>query len=143
MIFTVFDRNVFEEFLESHPSDFDAHIGATSALLDQIPPFDITIAFANELGQVSRMTIYAVEFVNEGQTMSIEDILLENVTQYVARDIDPMRSVGKRRIDENGRLTQEMIPVRATSLLNDEDYKEYKKRLSPFEAFKTRNNPYI
>src|SRR3990167_8296788 len=125
MIFTVFDKNVLEEFLSAHPSDFDAHNPITSAVLDQVPPFDITIVFANELGQVSRMTIYGVEFVNEGQTMSIEDILLENVVQYVARDIDPMRVVSRRTVDEGNRLTQDIRPLFASALLTEDDYTEY------------------
>lgn len=143
MIFTVFDRNVLTEFLESHPSDFDAHLPATTALIDQLPPFDITIAFANELGQTSRMAIYGCEFVNEGQTMSIEDLLLENVVQYVARDIDPMRSVSRRRIDENNRLTQDKIATTASSLLNDPVYKKFKNQQSSFDRFTTRRDPFI
>ncbi len=142
MIFTVFDKNVLEEFLEAHPSDFDAHNPVTSALLDQIPPFDITIAFANELGQVSRMAIYGVEFVNEGQTMSIEDIFLENTVQYVARDIDPMRIVSQRKVDENMRMVQEIKPLSASSLLTEDDYDDYKRKLSPYERFKHRRSPF-
>lgn len=143
MIFTVFDSNVLEEFLEAHPSDYDAHNPSTTALLDQIPPFDITVAFANELGQVSRMAIYGVEFVNEGQTMSIEDMLLENVVQYVARDYDPMRSVSRRLIDENNRLTAQALPLKGSALLADNDYADFKDKLDPFGRFKARVNPFI
>lgn len=143
MIFTVFDKNVLSEFLEAHPSDFDAHLPTTAAIADQLPPFDITVAFANELGQVSRMTIYGVELVNEGMVMSIEDMLLENVVQYVARDIDPMRIVGRRKVDENNRLVQDLIPVRASELLNDQRYIKYKESLTPYERFKNRRKPYI
>ncbi len=143
MIFTVFDRNVIDEFLETHPSDFDINNPATTALIDQVSPFDITIAFANELGQVSRMAIYGIEFVNEGQTMSIEDLLLENVTQFVAADYDPMRPVGRRKIDENNRLSQEMIPLRASALLGEQDYQDYKNKISPYERFSSRKNPFV
>lgn len=142
MIFTVFDRNVLYDFLESHPSDFDAHNPSTSAILDQIPPFDISIAFANELGQVSRMTIYGVEIINEGQTMSIEDLLLENVVQYVARDIDPMRLVSNRKIDENNRISASNGLLKASSLLDDDDYKSFKQNMNPFDRYKTRNDPF-
>lgn len=143
MIFTVFDTNVLEEFLESHPSDYDAHNPSTTCLLDQIPPFDITVAFANELGQVSRMSIYGVEFVNEGQTMSIEDLLLENVVQYVARDYDPMRAVSTRKIDENNRLTAAALPLKASALIAENDYQDFKDQLDPFTRFKGRVNPFI
>jgi hypothetical protein len=143
MIFTVFDTNALDQFLESHPSDFDAHNPTSTALLDQIPPFDITIAFANELGQVSRMAIYGIELVNEGMTMSIEDLLLENVVQFVARDYDPMRAVSRRKLDESNLMTNQIVSLKASSLLDEEDYQTFKEGLSPFERFKRRANPFI
>lgn len=91
MIFTVFDRNALFELLET--SSYDADDQFQSAIKDQLPPIDMTIAFANEYGALSRMTLYGVEFISEGQTMSIEDIILEDVCQFVARDVDPMTPV--------------------------------------------------
>lgn len=105
MIFTVFDRNVLFGLLAADPSDFHANYEHTAAILDQLPPMDITITFANEYGSLSRQTIYGIEFVSEGQTMSIEDILLEDVVQYVARDVDPMTPV----VDEDGRQYSEIL----------------------------------
>lgn len=93
MIFTVFDRNILFELLDFDPSDFDGDNRFTAAILDQIPPIDITITFANEYGSLSRMTIYGVEFVSEGKTMSIENLFLESEVQYIARDLDPMTPV--------------------------------------------------
>lgn len=91
MIFTIFDRNVLFELLET--SSYDADDQFQSAIKDQLPPMDLTISFANEYGALSRMSLYGVEFVSEGQTMSIEDIILEDVCQFVARDVDPMTPV--------------------------------------------------
>lgn len=142
MIFTVFDTNVLEQFLESHPADFDMHNSTSTAIIDQIPPFDITVAFANELGQVSRMAIYGVEIVNEGQTMSIEDMFMENVVQFVAQDYDPMRVVGARVIDENNRMTGNATPLKASALIDEADYQEYKDKLNPFDRFKRRVDPF-
>jgi hypothetical protein len=48
---------------------------------------------ANEYGAVSRMALYGVEFLNTGYTFSIEDLLLEEIVQFVARDIDPLNSI--------------------------------------------------
>jgi hypothetical protein len=125
-----------------YPSDFDG-VRYTSALLDQLPPVDIIVSFANEYGSVSRMTLYGVEFVNEGQIMSIEDILTENTVSYVARDYDPMRSVSKRKLDENSRLMQQIQPKRASDLLLEEDYKEITKGLDPYTRQKSRREPFI
>ena len=57
---------------------------------DEIPPFDISISFMNESGQSSKMTIYDVYVVSEGQTMSIEDMITENTMQFIAMDIEQM-----------------------------------------------------
>ena len=62
-------------------------------IADEIPPFDITISFANEYGYDSRMAIYGVRLVNEGQTMSINDIYIENTYEYVATDIEILDSL--------------------------------------------------
>jgi len=142
LIFTVFNEHVLYEFLEADASDFDSNV-YTSALIDQLPPVDILVSFANEYGQTSRMTIYGVEFVNEGQVMSIEDILTENVVNFVARDLDPMRSVSARKLDENSIMTSLSQPKRASDLLLEEDYKAVKESIDPFARFKRRRNPFL
>jgi hypothetical protein len=142
MIFTVFHEHVLYEFLEAHASDFDAST-YTSALIDQLPPVDILLSFANEYGQVSRMTIRGVEFGAEGQTMSIEDIMTENVVNYVARDVDPMRAVSKRKLDEHSIMTAQVQPMRASDLLLEEDYQGLKDALDPFKRFRRRRNPFL
>ncbi len=54
---------------------------------DQIPPFDITLAAANEAGSLAVMRIYGVELLNEGYGVSIDDIVSEHQHTYVARTI--------------------------------------------------------
>lgn len=143
IIFTVFDEHVLYRFLEAHASDFDAYKGTTSALLDQLPPVDINVSFANEYGSVSRLTILGVEFVEEGQTMSIEDILTENVVTYVARDIDPMRSVKQRKLDNSSRLINEFNTKTASDLILEEDYQRVKNATDPYARLKARRNPFL
>ena len=143
LVFTVFDQNVLWEMMEAHASDFDAN-NATSAILDQLPPVDILIAFANEYGSLSRMTIYGVEFVSEGQVMSIEDLLTENTVSYVARDLDPMRAVGTKVKMDNGSawLQQDFIGKKASDLLYEDDYLAIQKD-SPYDRFLQRRNPFL
>jgi hypothetical protein len=57
---------------------------------DQIPPFDISITFANEYGQSAVRNLYGVELLNEGSGASMDDIVIEETMTYVARDIGPM-----------------------------------------------------
>jgi len=89
MIFVVFDRNPLYEILKA----LDTNQGApndryTSPVADQIPPIDLILWFSNEYGHKSVLRLYGVEFLQEGQTHSINDLYTENVMQYVARDID-------------------------------------------------------
>lgn len=142
IVFTVFNEHVLWKILEAHPNDFDSS-SYTGALLDQLPPMDITIAFANEYGQTSRMAIYGVEFMNEGQTMSIEDILTENAVQWVARDFDPMRSVGERKFDESSRMMSEWASMKASDLILEDEYQNEKNMLDPFYRFNRRSNPFL
>ena len=142
LIFTVFNQHVFYELLEAHVSDFDG-VKYTSAVMDQLPPLDIIVTFANEYGHLSRMEIYGVEFVSDGMTMSIEDILTENVCNYVARDYNPMRAVATREIDKVSQQLQASMGMKASDLLLEEDYKIYKNANSPFERFNQRRNPFL
>lgn len=60
---------------------------------DQIPPFDITLAAANEYGSLAIMRIYGVEILNEGYGVSIDDIVSEQQMTYVARTLVGWRPV--------------------------------------------------
>lgn len=62
--------------------------------VDQIPPFDITLAAANEYGALAVMRIYGVEILNEGYGVSIDDIVSEQQMTYVARTLIGWRPVG-------------------------------------------------
>lgn len=54
---------------------------------DEVPPFDITISYANEPGQMARKEILGVEILNEGSGVSMDDILIQESMTYVARGI--------------------------------------------------------
>lgn len=65
---------------------------------DQIPPFDITLAAANEYGSLAVMRIYGCEILNEGYGVSIDDIVSETQMTYVARTLIGWRPVKDERI---------------------------------------------
>lgn len=65
---------------------------------DQIPPFDVTLAAANEYGSMAVMRIYGVEILNEGYGVSIDDIVSEQQMTYVARTLIGWRPVKDERI---------------------------------------------
>jgi hypothetical protein len=55
-----------------------------------LPPFDIVISFFNEYGQSAKMKIFGITIVDEGQTISIDDLITEQTYTYMARGIQPM-----------------------------------------------------
>jgi hypothetical protein len=93
MIFTMLDREVLWPLLQLNPLDATWNgpgyqYSNYAPMLDQLPPFDVSIVFQNEYGDISSMAIYGVEIVDEGMSMSIDDILTEKTCSYVALDID-------------------------------------------------------
>lgn len=60
---------------------------------DEVPPFDITISFANEYGQAAALVIYGVEILNEGNGFSIDNVLSQKQCTFVARSVKPLHSV--------------------------------------------------
>ena len=67
---------------------------------DQIPPFDITLAAANEYGDLAVMGIFGVEFLNEAWGISIDDLVSEKQYTYLARNISWWKWLPNTRIDE-------------------------------------------
>ena len=86
MVFAVFNKHFASEIL----NDLGAASGDGVVLPDEIPALDITINFANEYGRMSRMAIYGVKLINEGQVMSINDLYTENTYQFVALGLEPL-----------------------------------------------------
>ena len=62
---------------------------ASAWYADQVPPFDIVLAAANEYGAQAVMKIFGVELLNENSGVSIDDIVTEQQYTYIARSITP------------------------------------------------------
>jgi len=62
---------------------------AAPLFADQLLPYDSTLAAANEYGQGSMMRIFAIEILNEGSGISIDDTSNEVQMTYIARLITP------------------------------------------------------
>jgi len=107
LIFTVFDRHVlyeiqkdlkrkYQEMLAMYTQHgkeyaYSARFNNLKFVADEMPPFDVIIHMTDESSAVgSKMAIRGVRVTNEGQTMSINDMITENVMQYLAVDIDLM-----------------------------------------------------
>jgi hypothetical protein len=62
---------------------------------DQVLPFDITLAAANEYGAAASAKLFGVEILNEGFGTSIDDSVLESQATFVARSVAPLQAVGR------------------------------------------------
>lgn len=86
LIFTQFDLYTFYRLKE-----FRNHLDNNLfPLADMLPPFDVVISFSNEVGAFSKMKIYGITIVDEGGTMSIDDLISETTYTYMARGIQPI-----------------------------------------------------
>jgi hypothetical protein len=65
---------------------------------DEIPPFDITISFANEYGQKAVLVIYGAEILNEGSGFSIDSVTTEKACTFVARRVDYMKNPEEKKV---------------------------------------------
>lgn len=131
LLFVVFNQAVLHELLNPDKSEIEYYNRSTT-LPDQIPPFDIIINFANELGSISQLIIYGVEIQDEGQVMSIDNMALENTMRFVARDIDPMRLTGARQLSTTSGGDIKIGAYKSTDLLNSDFYKRIDSRYNPF-----------
>ena len=61
---------------------------------DQIPPFDIVLAAANEYGALAIMKILGVELMNSGYGISVDDIVSEHSYTWIAHGLVPWQSQG-------------------------------------------------
>jgi len=136
MVFTIFHEHVFHELMKlsmryysTGSSDFDRYT-YTTMLIDQLPPIDISLIFANEYGAISHMGLYGVEFFQEGMTFSIEDIYSESTVSYVARDFDPLRILSQKEITSQG--VSKQWKNTASDMLREKQIVAYRTRRDPF-----------
>lgn len=110
LIFTQFDEYTFYR-LQQYRDQIRHNL---FPLADMLPPFDIILTFSNEFGLFSKMKIMGVTIVDEGGTMSVDDLISEQTYTYMARGIQPLinytPSEYERWWDPLG-LTQEQKPV--------------------------------
>jgi hypothetical protein len=80
------------EYVLTDPTYQSLNELATPWYSDQILPFDITLAGANEYGAMLTK-LFGIEILNEGTGHSIDDPVTEMQATFVARAIEPMQAV--------------------------------------------------
>jgi hypothetical protein len=144
MIFTLFNKHALWDLVEAGSAFYSSGVGIRgtdsgypeldTVLVDQLPPFDITLLASNELGDTSYAAIYGVEIVNDGRTISIQDIITESVMQFVCRDYEDLRPLMSRRRSLALGLTGGKEKT-ATDV--------FEERRTEFERRRIRLNPFV
>lgn len=145
MVFTIFEHSTLAELLETYRYENDRAapsngLNLAYVMLDQLPPFDVTINFVNEYGFGSRMTILGCELHSEGQVMSIEDMITEQTVQYTARNMIFMHSLEKDTLRVHDPNT--LPPVRH-DLTFDTILRHPNLPKSTVNALRKTRNPFI
>lgn len=66
---------------------------------------DIVVNASNEYGSFAQMRIHGVEIINEGSSMSVDDIQVSQACTFVATAITPWSKQGVIRIKDDGKTT--------------------------------------
>lgn len=151
LVFSVFNKHFAQNLMDSL-----GYPAGSAFLVDELPPFDITISAANEYGYRSRLAIYGIRLLNEGQVMSVNDVYTENTYQFFATDLEYLTAEMLYTRDETSKLyklkdsisTNSYIDNRilSNSFLITPDINNYEKfinksiRLTSIEKQPTREN---
>jgi hypothetical protein len=130
MIFTIFEEHPLSKLIRAMGKSKRWNSPEVATLLpDQIPPVDLTIVFANEYGAISEQRLYGVEFLNDSSTYSAENLLSEQVMQFVCRDVDVLTSKGRVRLSRLQQFSETDPEFTGSRLYNESDYQHYLERL--------------
>lgn len=72
------------------PAHFERLRPDTVLYADQLPPFDITVTYANELGQTAFMKIFYVDVLSDSGGVSIDSMVMERPLTWIARRMSPI-----------------------------------------------------
>lgn len=107
LIFTVFNEYAFYR-LGQYKEFLARQNGFFAPVADMLPPFDIVLSFFNEYGQASKMKIFGVTIIDEGQTVSIDDLITEQTYTYMARGIQPLTKMVGPSEQDSARSQEEV-----------------------------------
>jgi hypothetical protein len=63
--------------------------------VDQLPPFDATLVFADEYGHTSYRKLLGIDMLTDGTVYSVQDQITEQTITYMASDFTPLLPSGK------------------------------------------------
>ena len=93
-ILTPFTVDVLYRFLCNYNGQ-DMSKDSQFVKVDQLPPFDVTLQFADEYGHTSYRRLLGVDMLTDGTVYSVNDQITEQTITYMAADFTPLVPVGK------------------------------------------------
>lgn len=101
LVFLTFDRHVIYEFIDALKSSWESLWEGRGFVppfpanlrMDAMPPFDVTITAANEMGLTGVARVKGIVVVDEGQTARIDQLATDATLQFVARDVEPWHPI--------------------------------------------------
>ena len=91
MIFSVLGEHPLSGLMSGTATMSD-YLKATNDI-SLLPPFDLTLLIGNEYGSASILNIYGIEFIDEGFTVSVNDVYSELTVQYLCRDVSMLTDI--------------------------------------------------
>lgn len=95
-------RKIYEELLRQGRL-YEASKIPSFFLMDELPPFNITVTALNEFGRGGRFSLMGCMIMEEGQVVSIADLAPYQTYTFVALGITPMESA--TRVSRQSRTT--------------------------------------
>ena len=130
MVFTLLNKHWLRELQDQVPYLHDYPTLKT----DELPLFDIMIISANEYGSSVHMFIYGIDFTDEAQTVSVENLFTENTFQFVAREISVFDNF---LVTESDSISSSYYSIKTGVLKN------YYMNQEPLQSLKVKREPEI
>lgn len=94
MVFNVLQEHELYQLIDSYKAPEERGSHPASAMLDQIAPFNVMLLFANEFGAYSCLHLFDLNINTEGQSMSVDEVIIRNTMNFYATDMLPMAPLG-------------------------------------------------
>jgi hypothetical protein len=92
MILTPFTVDILYRFLLGGAASQDSSEDSHFTKPDQLPPFNLTLMFADEFGNISHRRLLGIEMSTDGTVYSQNDMYSEQTILYQAADFTPLQA---------------------------------------------------
>lgn len=113
LVLTQFSVDILYNFLMNQQTmGSDVSKDSQYVKVDQLPPFNMTLLFADEFGNSSYQQVLGVDMVTDGIVYSSNDMLAERTISYMASDFTPLLNVGASALFSQAQVQQVLASER-------------------------------